>query len=166
MRDVRFKIIPIFLLLILYARAAFPFNEPDGFAGLKWGSSLAEIKAKHKKVIRDPSFEESPREVSYMADGKIGEFSATIDYHLVDGKLQAVTVQFYHVLFDDVLKAFVERYGQPTTAQDGAVWQGKNSLVLLWKKFPDIFASIQSGSYQDFTLSRQKEKAKSAAKDL
>ena len=99
-----------------------------------------------------------------MADGKIGEFPATIDYHLVDGKLQAVTVQVYHVLFDDVLKAFVERYGQPTTAQDGAVWQGKNSLVLLWKKFPDIFASIQSRSYQDFTLSRQKEKAKSAAK--
>ena len=161
----RVKITTIVILILLGSGAAFPFNEPDGFAGLKWGSSLAEIKAKQKKVRRQP-FGNDSREVTYVADGKIGEFSATIEYHLVDGRLRAVTVRFYTVLFDDVFKAFVERYGPPTTAHDNAVWQGKNSFIFLWKQFPHILASIQSRFYQDFTLSRQKEKAKSAAKDL
>ena len=50
----------ITIFLFFDVCSVFSFAEPDGFAGLKWGSSLAEIKAKHKKVIKQPSFGEGP----------------------------------------------------------------------------------------------------------
>ncbi len=118
------------LALSLTPNAAPAFYEPDGFRGLKWGTSATEAEqilkglfAKRVLVGDEPVCDRAPAGAA-VADGPvcraqadIGTVRVKLYFEFYQDRFVAVTLLSTPTRYADLRRSFVERYGPPTRAE-------------------------------------------------
>lgn len=133
MRKRVFLIIMIFTLLLIFTNNGFCMkNEPDGFMGLKWGSSLSELKNKYKKVTLVKKGVSS----WYIANSGYARFSGVLAYlsfQYFQDELLSVSIYFDDGNEEKLEKALIVSYGEPKKKipDEETRWSGDTTVILL-----------------------------------
>jgi hypothetical protein len=122
-------VLPLALAFYLFASDALAFYEPDGFRGIKWGTSLTEaeeiLKAFHAKrvLVGDEPFCDSARTSERPADSAVCVANADIEsvrvklyFEFYQDRFVAVTVLSTPTSYAALKRGFIARYGAPTRA--------------------------------------------------
>lgn len=125
------------LLLLLTPLQAFSFpNEPDGFRGLKFGSSPPEGFAKLVQRGKTSVYKNPSDELSLF-----GQSVISIEYHYFDAKLNLIRIitpwQNFGSIFGGARKRFGESFTEPHI--DGSptqnfYWNGDAASFLMYGK--------------------------------
>src|SRR6185369_11034616 len=136
---------------LLFAGSEFvsAYNEPDNFAGLKFGHDLTKqirecillIQTRCYKTVRSAADQNPERDLPSPGDYRLynmGEFQAAVDEIVADqqdGKLIRVTALVNTDKAQSVLEMLKHRYGNPT--QEDSEADGKpvspNNRTFFWK---------------------------------
>jgi len=113
----------------LLASDALAFYEPDGFRGIKWGTSLADaqqmLKALYARrvLVGDEPSCDSAQTSSRVPDSAVCVASTDIDsvrvklyFEFYEDRFVAVTVLSTPASYATLKRGFISRYGSPTRA--------------------------------------------------
>ena len=122
-------VLPLALAFYLVASDALAFYEPEGFRGVKWGTSLTEaeqiLKAFYAKglLVGDEPFCDSARTSEGLADSAVCVANTDIDsvrvklyFEFYQDRFVAVTVLSTPTSYAALKRGFIARYGPPTRA--------------------------------------------------
>lgn len=148
-----------------------PFKEPDGFAGLKWGSSPEQAE-KLFEVLPDSRKQNGP-ESELKARIKAGDVTLESTLRFVDGKFVALSLLIAEKDKSVIESAFEERYGAPTGRLGPVkVWTGTRVHIKLDASLVEmdhgqyITAAIEHADYRAYHERLRREAAGRVAKDL
>jgi hypothetical protein len=118
------------LALHLPPSDALAFYEPDGFRGIRWGTSLAEaeemLKALHAKrvLVGDGPVCDSAQTSGRPAGSSVCVANTDIEsvrvklyFEFFEDRFVAVTVLSTPTSYDTLKRGFIARYGSPTRAE-------------------------------------------------
>jgi len=115
-----------------------PNSEPDGFAGIKWGTPFAEVKPDlvESKSISDPAEPNVKIKVYYTRKGdplRLGEAQLDkIEYVFWRGKFAEARINATGPENFDRLKKFLfEKYGAVNKSQGAYFWDGGVTQIFL-----------------------------------
>ncbi len=116
-----------------------PGSEPDGFAGIKWGTEFSEVKSDmvETKSISDPAKPDEKITIYYTRKGevlKIGEARLDkIEYVFWKGRFAQVRITATGPEnWDHLKKSLFEKYGKVDKPFQGAdCWDGSVSRMAL-----------------------------------
>jgi hypothetical protein len=122
-------VLPLALAFHLFASDASAFYEPDGFRGIKWGTSLTEaeqiLKAFYAKrvLVGDEPFCDSAPTSERLADSAVCVANMDIEsvrvklyFEFYQDRFVAVTVLSTPTSYAALKRGFIARYGTPTRA--------------------------------------------------
>jgi len=114
------------LHLVAFDVPARAFYEPDGFRGIRWGTSLAEaqqtLKALHTKRIlvgEEPvcdAAQGAADSVVCVASTDLDAVRVTLYFEFYEDRFVAVTVVSTPASYAALKRGFIARYGEPTRA--------------------------------------------------
>jgi hypothetical protein len=120
---------PLALAFYLLVSDALAFYEPDGFRGIKWGTSLTEaeqiLKALYAKriLVGDEPSCDSARTSERLADCAVCVANTDIEsvkvklyFEFYQDRFVAVTVLSTPTSYAALKRSFIARYGAPTRA--------------------------------------------------
>ena len=115
-----------------------PNSEPDGFAGIKWGTPFSEVKSDmvESRSISDPAEPNVKIKIHYTQKGdplKLGEAQLDkIEYVFWRGKFAEARINATGPENFDRLKKFLfEKYGTVNQSQGGYFWDGSVTQIFL-----------------------------------
>jgi hypothetical protein len=115
------------LLVLAVVSSAFAFNEPDGFRGVPWGATEAQMR-KAASVVGCEDYARPDRwqgDRNCFVEFKIGDIAVDSLYVFRGNKFVKVIMRFPSPDFARLVTIFQERYGEPTTkSRDLAEWVG------------------------------------------
>jgi len=127
---------PIVVLLFIASHTAFSFpNEPDGYNGIKWGSPLGKEKSKVEVSHREGSKTMSVRRsIAPMRSlpglaSESGEKYPTLLVYVNKEFFGMQMVIGGRKAFERVTRGFIDRFGDPVSADTDDVVDGKNARV-------------------------------------
>jgi hypothetical protein len=113
----------VWLVLALPASAADMVNDPQGFRGITWGSSLAEVP--NLKLV-----ESLERVKGYeLKDGPPAFGEARVDsvrFFMVDGQFGRVTVHYQGKQTHDAILVYLQQQFGPIDRSPGSMMRGLN----------------------------------------
>jgi hypothetical protein len=119
-----------------------PNSEPDGFAGIKWGTSFSEVKSDmvESRSISDPAEPNVKIKIYYTQKGdhlKLGEAQLDkMEYVFWRGKFAEARINAIGPENFDRLKKFLfEKYGTVNKSQGAYFWDG--SVTQIFLKYDD-----------------------------
>ncbi len=180
------------LFLFITAFLLFPgsefvsaYNEPDNFAGLKFGHDLTKqirecillIQTRCYKTVRSPADQNPERDSPSPGDYRLynmGEFQAAVDEIVADqqdGKLIRVTALVNSDKAQSVLEMLKHRYGKPTQEDSEADGSpvSPNNRTFFWKgqrvsiQFETRVPALQRGRISWTWMESQKGRGRSKA---
>ena len=140
----------------------FAYDEPDNFAGVKFGEDVRTQILPCAEVYNSPKdercwYQSRPDAVrgEFNRLGEISTMTTGVHYLQIDGKLERVHLIFKSDNASDMLAVLKQRYGQPTSIQQRpfqttggvkttsthAEWRGKNIVIT----FDERIARIDTG---------------------
>jgi hypothetical protein len=126
-----FSIMLFFTLLIFVGNGYCIKNEPDGFMGLKWGSSLSELQNKYKKV----TLVKKGVSNSYIANSGYAKFSGVLSYlsfQYFQDQFLSVSIYFDDGNEEKLEKALIISFGEPNKKLTTETrWSGEITAILL-----------------------------------
>jgi hypothetical protein len=182
-------VVAIGLLSWCLPTLSFAYDEPDNFAGVKFGedvtTQLPNCRESAVYIKKLPCWEELVKDErgDLKNMGEIQKFVESIYYRQIDKKLEHVMLSFPSEKARALLDIFKTRYGEPTSVAERP-WQSKGgvkttSIYAEWAgpKISIIFeergSSIDRGSIQYITGTmvsafrrKQEEQRKKAAGGL
>ncbi len=188
------EIIAVGLFLSLLRGYAFAYDEPDNFAGLKFGQDLTK-QMRPCRLVKDTEYGERCY-VDGPADGIREGDSFTLrnvvdflrhdpEARQLNGKLAMVSFTFNNRTGEDetVLAILTRRYGAPTeqrqepwvsragvrTTNLNVTWEGKNVTIFFEERGSTIdqgHVTYVTRAWIDHLRKRQAEKAKKGASGL
>ena len=115
-----------------------PNSEPDGFVGIKWGTSFSEVKSDmvESRSISDPAEPNVKIKIYYTQKGdhlKLGEAELDkIEYVFWRGKFAEARISAIGPENFDRLKKFLfEKYGTVNKSQGAYFWDGSVTRISL-----------------------------------
>lgn len=155
----------LFLILLLFISLVSPvlaWNEPDGFAGFKWGTPPEPIM---KEYVTRPDVK--PEDVGtrlkrFRAGYAVGNATLHVNFMFLDGGFAAADFSFELKDERELRQVFLERYGTPTTQGPILTWIGKTSSVSLGQSS----GVVSTSKYLAYSEEQRKQKIKEAAKKL
>lgn len=148
----RIEIVALCLVFLFFSVLVFAYDEPDHFAGVKFGQDLTKqvpkcpyeshdgvkIKALKKRcyaVTWSGSYPHKNYQLFNM--GEIESFVLYITASQVNDKMESVRLDFNNNIAADLLAILNQRYGKPTT-QSSEPWRSQGglkvtSLLAVWK---------------------------------
>ena len=124
----------VLCVLLLAVSDAFAFNEPDGFRGVPFGASEAQMR---KTVTSAQCENHTPSDRwigdrSCVTEFRIGSVAVDAIYYFRGGKFVRVSLHFDPRDFGRLVEIFKARYGAPTASTaDNLVWAGEKVNVSL-----------------------------------
>jgi hypothetical protein len=128
--NMRVVVLRLALALTLIPTAASAFYEPDGFRGVKWGTSATEaeqaLKALHAKRVLvgdEPVCDRAPGGVAVAdsavctAQTHVGTVRVKLYFEFYQDRFVSVTLLSTPTRYADLRRSFIERYGPPTRAE-------------------------------------------------
>ena len=136
------SMILMFLLGLVFIQESFAFpNEPTGYNGNKWGTSIGEINCELKLVS---SIDKIKFEIY-----EPGIKSEALDSSLMflDGKLAGHSIRFKDPrIANVVLMVYSKLYGKPASVSDEfVIWASKNTVIELDLAYGIIIIGSMSG---------------------
>jgi hypothetical protein len=115
-----------------------PNSEPDGFAGIKWGTPFVEVKSDmvEARSISDPAEPNVKIKIYYIKKGdqlKLGEAQLDkMEYVFWRGKFAEARISATGPENFDRLKNFLfEKYGTANKSQGAYFWDGSVTQIFL-----------------------------------
>jgi len=115
-----------------------PNSEPDGFAGIKWGTPFSEVKSEmaESRSISDPAEPNVKIKIYYTQKGDPLEFGEAkldkIEYVFWRGKFAEARISATGPENVDRLKKFLfEKYGMVNKSQGAYFWDGSVTQIFL-----------------------------------
>jgi hypothetical protein len=115
-----------------------PNSEPDGFAGIKWGTLFSEVKSdmEESRSISDPAEPNVKIKIYYTKKGDHLELGETqldkIEYVFWRGKFSEARINATGSENFDRLKTFLfEKYGTVNKSQGAYFWDGGVTQIFL-----------------------------------
>jgi hypothetical protein len=136
-----------------YATGFKPNSEPDGFAGIKWGTEFAEVKSDmvESRSISDPAEPNVKIKIYYTKKGdnlKMGEAQLDkIEYVFWREKFAEARINATGPENFDRLKIFLfEKYGTVNKFQGAYSWEGSITRIALRYDEPTKLCLLTIGS--------------------
>jgi hypothetical protein len=115
-----------------------PNSEPDGFAGIKWGTPFSEVKSDmvESRSISDPAEPNVKIKIHYTQKGdplKMGEAQLDkVEYVFWQGKFAEARINATGPENFDRLKTFLfEKFGTVNKSQGAFFWDGSVTQIYL-----------------------------------
>jgi hypothetical protein len=168
----RSVVVALVLLFAAIVGTALGFNEPDGFRGVPWGATEAQVrKAIHVSACDDIAASERWMGNRYcFAELSIGDVSVEATYTFRGNKFVRVGLHFAPRTFDRMLSIFRERYGEPTrTKRDFAEWAGVKVSITVQRYLSQGtsgFAMLVTRAEMEEATRIRDQQTKDAAKGL
>ncbi len=133
-------------------------DGPDGFAGIKWGSSVEELQ----KLFDVYRYVNDPELKIYRAKTAFDQIPVIADFAFLHGGFVGVRLSFEPQYYQEMAGALKARFGSPgTESADKAGWIGDQSSVYLIQHADDgSVARIETKQLTDYYSARLKERAK------
>ena len=166
------RLIAIILAIVFASTVSFAFqNEPDGFRGIKWGST-DEVGGKRYKLTKEEekfkTYKRNYEDYIFYRDG-VEVKAAGLRYYTFESKFMKVRILCKISDWDSMKKILISLYGSPT--KDGAKkdakfleWTGQktNLLMINWGSAKptftvDLFDKELLGEYLGWKESQKSE---------
>jgi hypothetical protein len=120
--------------LLLAVGPAAAYNEPDGFRGLPWNATEAQLRQQFPAAeCRSSGIETRLCRLDFA----LGDVRMASTLVLRRGRFVRVDLHFASADFESVNAAFVQRYGAPTVrwrgTNEASEWQGQRVNIILLK---------------------------------
>jgi hypothetical protein len=177
-----FGAIAAVLILGATTSAGEPWREPDNFRGMRWGSTIEELKTQFPNIPFGNANHKGKRITTYHSLGQyIGTIRADIVYGFLDNKFSQATIFFKSSDFSTIGSSFTARYGSPHsrrkigmgTAMGAKVnneiyeWKGQTMEITLAKfagRATDGLAILGKREFTEEERRVQAQKGKDSAK--
>jgi hypothetical protein len=169
----RISLVAVLCVLLLFTTGiVLAFNEPDGFRGLPWGASEAQMR----KTVNILACEDYPKPERWQgerfcaAEFTIGDVQVDAAYVFRGNKFVRVGLSFPAQSFGRVAEIFQERYGPPTTkGRDVLEWSGPNVAISVHRYLGQAtrgYAALTTRAETKESKRLRDEQTKGAAKGL
>jgi hypothetical protein len=161
------KLFPSFFIWLAICSTAFGWEEPDGFLGVKWGSSTAEFRNQRpgtQEMTNDTGISKSRMRSFTVGNVSLETVRVSINYVFLNDQFVCAYVFFDPKDFFVIERIFTTKYGQPNETKENVIspsigveyqnktlkWEGENILIDLIRYYgarPDGFANIGKKSF-------------------
>jgi hypothetical protein len=161
------KLFSSFFIWLAICSTAFAWEEPDGFLGVKWGSSTAKFRNQQpgaQEITNDTGISKSRMHSFTVANVSLGTVRASINYVFLDDQFVCAYVFFDPKDFLVIERIFTTEYGPPNETKENVIspsigveyqnktlkWEGESILIDIIRYYgarPDGFANIGKKSF-------------------
>ncbi len=122
----------IFTIFFVFIGSSYSFpNEPDGYGGFRWGTSIQEYIKSGTKTL-------SEKDGLYFS-AKLGGVDVDIGYEFFEDKLYGVIITFKEDDRGKIVEYFTARHGEPTKKKGkNRYWAGASTKISVRGKDAEI----------------------------